>query len=69
MVSEAPLQERASTCSWSGMVKLVAYESALGMGSLRVEPGEIVWKSYAHHLDFGRARYYGEVCSTYSNLS
>jgi hypothetical protein len=33
----------------------VTYESALGISSLRVELGEIVWKSHAHHLEFGRS--------------
>jgi hypothetical protein len=39
----------------------VPYESALGMSSLRVELGEIEWKSHPHHLKIMDPGHYGSV--------
>jgi hypothetical protein len=55
MVSRSAVKEGSSTCNCLGMVKLPPYGSVLGMNSLQVEPGEILWKSHHLHLKIGRA--------------
>jgi hypothetical protein len=55
MVTRSPSKEISSTCSSSGIVKLSLYRSVLGMSSLQVKPGAIVW-SRSGHLKIGRAQ-------------